>query len=169
MFSGFDFQIDTQCFFNNFWTQSNSFNYVTGEKCIEFDQMDRPSSASTTATVSRPSTATSTVDSQNVFMQARVRLPDDRSVLWRLGSFINDVRFFWVIFDPPPPLIWFLPSIIRFFWGHFRKKLGKIRIIFDIKNWLWKSEIGFFRSLDLEQVLIWLNIFLLKKFYFSLN
>lgn len=51
-----------------------------GEKCIEFDQMDRPSSASTTATVSRPSTATSTVDSQNVFMQARVRLPDDRSM-----------------------------------------------------------------------------------------
>lgn len=51
-----------------------------GEKCIEFDQQDRPSSASTTATVSRPSTATSTVDSQNVFMQARVRLPDDRSM-----------------------------------------------------------------------------------------
>merc|ERR1711971_749006 len=51
-----------------------------GEKCIEFDQMDRPSSASTTATLSRPSTATSTVDSQNVFMQARVRLPDDGSM-----------------------------------------------------------------------------------------
>ena len=67
-------------FFINFWTQSNYENYVTGEKCIEFDQMDRPSSASTTATLSRPSTATSTVDSQNVFMQARVRLPDDRSV-----------------------------------------------------------------------------------------
>lgn len=51
-----------------------------GEKCIEFDQMDRPTSASTTATLSRPSTATSTVDSQNVFMQARVRLPDGRSM-----------------------------------------------------------------------------------------
>jgi len=50
-----------------------------GEKCIEFDQMDRPTSASTTATLSRPSTATSTVNSQNVFMQARVRLGDDEN------------------------------------------------------------------------------------------
>merc|ERR1711997_60027 len=50
-----------------------------GEKCIEFDQMDRPPSASTTASLSRPSTATSTVNSQNVFMQARVRLHDDEN------------------------------------------------------------------------------------------
>ena len=41
--------------------------------------MDRPASASTTATLSRPSTATSTVNSQNVFMQARVRLHDDEN------------------------------------------------------------------------------------------
>ena len=41
--------------------------------------MDRPPSASTTATLSRPSTATSTVNSQNVFMQARVRLHDDEN------------------------------------------------------------------------------------------
>ena len=41
--------------------------------------MDRPTSASTTATLSRPSTATSTVNSQNVFMQARVRLGDDEN------------------------------------------------------------------------------------------
>ena len=37
----------------------------------------------------------------------------------------------------------------------FNKKLKKIRIIFDVQNWLWKSEIGIFRSLDLERMLIW--------------
>ena len=30
------------------------------------------------------------------------------------------------------------------------KKIGKIGIIFDVENRLWKSEIGTFRSLDLE-------------------
>ena len=38
------------------------------------------------------------------------------------GSFINDVRFFWVIFEPPPPPP--LNPIFTFynpiFWGHFR-------------------------------------------------
>ena len=36
-----------------------------------------------------------------------------------------------------------------------KKKLRKIGIIFDLENWLWKSEIGVFRSLDLEWMLIW--------------
>ena len=40
-------------------------------------------------------------------------------------------------------------------------------MIFDIENWLWKAEIGIFRSLDLEQMLIW-QIFFMKKCYFSL-
>ena len=31
-----------------------------------------------------------------------------------------------------------------------KKKLRKIQIIFDIENWLWKSEIGIFQPLDLE-------------------
>ena len=35
-----------------------------------------------------------------------------------------------------------------------KKNLRKIRIIFDIENWLWKSEIGIFLSLDLERMLI---------------
>ena len=34
-------------------------------------------------------------------------------------------------------------------YSSMKKKLRKIRIIFDIENWLWKSEIGNFRSLDL--------------------
>ena len=36
-----------------------------------------------------------------------------------------------------------------------KKKLRKIWIIFDIENWLWKSEIGIFWLLDLERMLIW--------------
>ena len=44
-----------------------------------------------------------------------------------------------------------------------KKQLSKIRIIFDIENWLWKSEIGNFRSLDLERVLIYQKIFLWKS------
>jgi hypothetical protein len=43
------------------------------------------------------------------------------------------------------------------------KKYGKIRIIFDIENWLWKSEIGTFRSLDLERTLIYQKTFKMKK------
>ena len=42
-------------------------------------------------------------------------------------------------------------------YSSMKKKLRKIRIIFDIENWLWKSEIGIFRSLDLERMLIWQN------------
>ena len=47
-----------------------------------------------------------------------------------------------------------------------KKKLRKIRIIFDIENWLWKSEIGNFRSLDLERVLIYQKNFLWKSAIF---
>ena len=35
------------------------------------------------------------------------------------------------------------------------KKIGKIQITFGIENWLWKAEIGTFRSLDLECMLIY--------------
>ena len=58
------------------------------------------------------------------------------------------------------------PKLIFF---NEKKKLRKIRIIFDIENWLWKSEIGNFRSLDLEWVLIYQNFFFMKKCYLSLN
>ena len=34
-------------------------------------------------------------------------------------------------------------------------------MIFDVENWLWKSEIGIFQSLDLERMLIW------QFFYYS--
>ena len=46
--------------------------------------------------------------------------------------------------------------------------MRKIRIIFDLENWLWKSEIVIFRSLDLERRLIWQKICFMKKCYFSL-
>ena len=46
------------------------------------------------------------------------------------------------------------------------KKLRKIRIIFDIENCLWKSEIGNFRSPDLERVLIYQKIFFYEKVLF---
>ena len=35
-------------------------------------------------------------------------------------------------------------------YSSMKKKFGKLRIIFDIENWLWKSEIGTFWSLDLD-------------------
>ena len=44
-------------------------------------------------------------------------------------------------------------------YSSMKKKLRKIRIIFDIENWLWKSGIGNFRSLDLEWVLIYQEIY----------
>ena len=44
------------------------------------------------------------------------------------------------------------PNVIFF---KEEKKFGKIRIIFDIENWLWKSEIDTFRSFDLKCKLIW--------------
>ena len=47
--------------------------------------------------------------------------------------------------------------------------MRKIWITFDIENWLWKSEIGIFWSLDLEGVLIWQKFSFMKKYYFSLN
>ena len=48
------------------------------------------------------------------------------------------------------PEIWILKVIF-----HNKNKFGKIRIISDIENWLWKSEIGTFQSLDLEHTLIY--------------
>ena len=54
-------------------------------------------------------------------------------------------------------------------YSSLKKKLGKIRIIFDIENWLWKSEIGKFWSLDLERVMIYQKIRFMKNYYFSLN
>ena len=42
-------------------------------------------------------------------------------------------------------------------------KLRKFRIIFDIENWLWKSEIWIFQSIDLEHTLIYQKIFFLWK------
>ena len=43
-----------------------------------------------------------------------------------------------------------------------KKKLRKIRIIFGVENLLWMSEIGIFRALDLDRMLIW-QIFLWKS------
>ena len=44
------------------------------------------------------------------------------------------------------------------------KKMRKIQKNFDIENWLWKSEIGISRLLDLEQTLIWQKL-LHQKFF----
>ena len=52
------------------------------------------------------------------FWKFRIIIQNLYSIISRLskGPCINDVRFFWVIFDPPPPpSIRFLPSIIQFF------------------------------------------------------
>ena len=46
------------------------------------------------------------------------------------------------------------------------KKIEKDSDDFDIENWLWKSEIGIFRWLDLEPVLLRQNIFFNAKCYF---
>ena len=35
-----------------------------------------------------------------------------------------------------------------------KKKLRKIRISFDVENWIWMSEISIFWLLDLERMLI---------------
>ena len=40
-------------------------------------------------------------------------------------------------------------------YSSMKKNFGKIRIIFDIENWLWKSGIGTFQPLDLERTLIY--------------
>ena len=52
---------------------------------------------------------------------------------------------------------------------HFIKRLKtgiQNWIIFDTENWLWKSEIGIFWSLDLERMLIWQKTFLWKSAIF---
>ena len=40
------------------------------------------------------------------------------------------------------------------YYSSMKKQLTKISIIFNLGNWLWKSEIGIFWSLDLERMLI---------------
>ena len=47
-------------------------------------------------------------------------------------------------------------------------KMRKIRIIFEIENWLWKLEIGSFPLLDLEQILIWKLFFYEKVIFFTI-
>ena len=41
--------------------------------------------------------------------------------------------------------------------------MKKTTIIFDVGNWLWKSEISIFWSLDLEHMLIYQKYFLMKN------
>ena len=42
-------------------------------------------------------------------------------------------------------------------------------MIFDIENWLWKSEIGTFRSLDLERTLIYQKVWGKSVIYHSIK
>ena len=46
-----------------------------------------------------------------------------------------------------------------------KKSFAKIRMIFDIENWLWTLEIGTFVWLDLERTLICQKTFKMKKCY----
>ena len=43
-------------------------------------------------------------------------------------------------------------------YSSMKKKIGKIQIIFDVENWLWKSEIGTFWYLDLPKLLRWKSV-----------
>ena len=51
-------------------------------------------------------------------------------------------------------------------YSSMKKKIRKIRTIFDIENWLWKSEIGIFRTFNLEQTLIYPIFFFWKSAIF---
>ena len=54
-------------------------------------------------------------------------------------------------------------------YSSMKKKFRKIRIIFDIENWLWKSEIRIFQSPPAKRTLICQKHFFMEKCYFSLN
>ena len=52
----------------------------------------------------------------------------------------------------------------------FNEKNRKIGIIFDIENWLWKSEIGIFQSINLERTYArWSYVELPKSFWIRLK
>ena len=64
-----------------------------------------------------------------------------------------------------------LPRLLEFdtwqiFFNEKKKKFRKIRIIFDIENWLWKSEIRIFQSPPAKRTLICQKIFY-EKLLFS--
>ena len=50
-----------------------------------------------------------------------------------------------------------------------KEKLRKIRIFFDTENWLCKSEIGIFQSLDLKRTLIYQIFFNEKVLFHSIK
>ena len=54
----------------------------------------------------------------------------------------------------------------KFIFFNEKKKNRKIRIIFDIENWLWKSEIRIFQSAPAKRTLICQKKFLLKSAIF---
>ena len=54
-------------------------------------------------------------------------------------------------------------------YSSMKKKFRKIRIIFDIENWLWKSEIRIFQSPPAKHTLICQKKLFMEKCYFSLN
>ena len=54
-------------------------------------------------------------------------------------------------------------------YSSMKKKSRKIRIIFDIENWLWKSEIRIFQSPPAKRTLICQKKIFMEKCYFSLN
>ena len=58
-------------------------------------------------------------------------------------------------------------NVLLNWYSSMKNKLRKIQIIFDIENWLWKSEIGIFQSLDLEWMLIWQIFFYEKVLFFT--
>ena len=55
-----------------------------------------------------------------------------------------------------------MKDVLLILYSSMKKKFRKIRTIFDIENWLWKSEIGIFQSMNLERTLIYQNFHPIK-------
>ena len=89
----------------------------------------------------------------NWYSSMKKKIEKDSDNFWR-GKLPLKVRnrHFWIA--------WFRAEV------DLKKNLRKIRIIFDIENRLWKSEIVTFRFVDLERRLIWQKNILWKSAIF---
>ena len=67
-------------------------------------------------------------------------------------SYINDVWFFWVIFDPPPPLNPIFTFYNPIFWGHFRLKSDFILYNPEAKMLIYRSQRYPYRVLQTIQM-----------------
>ena len=84
---------------------------------------------------------------------------------WKIGMILVTKWFKKWIFQKlsittKMPLNWY---------SSMKKIFRKIRIIFEIENWLWKSKIRIFQSPPAKHTLICQKISFMEKCYFSLN